>query len=90
MSNVIDPAGEEITLFDASQSALKTIDNSRKEFAMGNAVEIQTPKQMAQVEHRAVMTPMEMISQAVNSKRKRGDAGTADEPSRALGGQPSP
>lgn len=44
MSNVIDPAGEEITLFDASQSALKTIDKTRKEFAMATAVEIQTPQ----------------------------------------------
>ncbi len=66
MSNVIDPAGEEVTLFDASQSALKTIDKTRKEFAMGNAVEIQTAKQMAQVEQRAFMTPMEMLDKAVS------------------------
>ncbi len=31
MGEVIDPTGEEISLFDASQAALKTIDQTRKE-----------------------------------------------------------
>jgi hypothetical protein len=33
MTNIIDPAGEEVSLFDVSQSALKTIDQTRQEAA---------------------------------------------------------
>lgn len=65
MGEVIDPAGEEISLFDASQAALKTIERTRKEAAMG-AVEIQTPRQqIANTDQRQAMTPMEMLDHAV-------------------------
>lgn len=40
MAKVIDIPGEEVSLFDASQAALKTIHQKRQEFAMSNAVQI--------------------------------------------------
>lgn len=40
MAKVIDIPGEEVSLFDAYQAALKTIHQKRQEFAMSNAVQI--------------------------------------------------
>lgn len=40
MAKVIDIPGEEVSLFDASQAARKTIHQKRQEFAMSNAVQI--------------------------------------------------
>lgn len=63
---LIDPAGSEVSIGDAAQAAIKTIDQNRKEANMANAIEIQTPKQqVAAVEHRQAMTPMEMLDHAV-------------------------
>lgn len=66
MGEVIDPAGPEVSVGEAAQAAIKTIDQNRKEAAMG-AVEIQTPsQQIAPVEPRpAPMTPMEMVGRAL-------------------------
>lgn len=62
---LIDPAGAEIHIGDAARAAIKTIDQTRKEAAMG-AVEIQTPsQQIAHTEQRQAMTPMEMVGRAL-------------------------
>lgn len=68
MNNVIDPTGPEVSLFEASQAALKTIDQNRKEFAMGNAVEKVSSQAMV-IDPPArsnAMTPMEMLDRAVS------------------------
>lgn len=44
MGKVIEQAGHEVSLFEASQAAITTIDKKRQEIAMGNAVEIQDQK----------------------------------------------
>lgn len=66
MGEVIDHAGPEVSIGDAAASAIKTIEQNRKDASM-NAVEIHTPsQQIAAVEHRQAMTPMEMLDRAVS------------------------
>lgn len=64
---LIDPAGPEVSIGEAGKAAIKTIDQSRKEANMANAIEIQTPsQQIAHTEQRQAMTPMQMLDRAVS------------------------
>lgn len=66
MGELIDHHGHEISIGDAAKAAIRTIEQKRKEAAMG-AVEIQTPsQQIAHTEQRQAMTPMEMLDRAVS------------------------
>lgn len=68
MGNVIDPPGTEEQIGDLLlQRVIPNIDKKRKEFAMANAIEIQTPASaMVPATERAVVTPMEMLDRAVS------------------------
>lgn len=67
MAQVTEIPGNEISIGAASTGIIETARKAM-EARMGNAVEIQTPSQIAAGDgHRAVMTPMEMISRAVES-----------------------
>ncbi len=65
MEKVIDIPGNEISIGAASNSV---IDNARKAMEarrMGNAVELQTPRDIASDQPRSAMTPMEMVGRAL-------------------------
>lgn len=65
MGEVIDRNGSEVVLGAAANSVIENTRKAMEARKMGNAVEIQTPRQVANDEPRSAMTPMEMVGRAL-------------------------
>lgn len=92
MAKVIEIPGEEVSLFDAPQAALKTIQQKRQEFAMGNAVEIHDHQEakiipsndapMVAMIERIVMDPnipIDRLERMLEMKERMEDRARQDE-----------
>ncbi len=65
MGTVIDPAGPEISIGTAATGVIAKAKQAMEAKQMENAVQVQAPQQVVIDQPRAVMTPMEMVSRAL-------------------------